>query len=231
VEQQQRERILPAMIAVVAEKGYADSRIVDVVEEAGVSRKTFYELFEDKEACFLEAYERIVGMLLQVTTEAYDAHAGAWAQRMRAGMSSFLAIMAEYPHAAKFCIVEVLAAGPRALRRRDAALREFTHFLDEGRAETGIELPEMTAVGLAGGVYEMLYSEILHGATAGLPDRLPDVIYWLTQPYLGDSGAAAQRVLARTERARVKELGVDLIASGNGYPVVEDRQAELPGTG
>ena len=216
VEHQQRERILPAMIAVVAKRGYANCRIVDVIEEAGVSRKTFYELFSDKEECFLEAYERIVGMLLQVTTEAFDANEAPWGDRIRAGMRAFLEIMAEFPHAARFCIVEVLAAGPAALARRDAALRQFTFLLDEGRAEANSELPPITALALAGGLYELLYSEILHGATARLPERLPELVYWLTQPYLGSDGAAEQRKLARAERASDSNDGKDAAGSVEG---------------
>jgi hypothetical protein len=62
----------------------------------------------------------------------------------------------------------------------------------------------MTALALVGGIYELLYSEILHGATAHLPARLPDVMYWIAHPFLGDKRAAQ-------ERDRTREL----IESGN----------------
>jgi hypothetical protein len=105
--------------------------------------------------------------------------------------------MAEWPSAAKFCIVEVLAAGPKALTRRDAALRQFTEFIDAGRSESAIELPAITSLALVGGIYELLYSEILHGATKQLPSRLPELMYWITQPYLGNERAALERDRAR----------------------------------
>jgi hypothetical protein len=98
---------------------------------------------------------------------------------------------------AKFCVVEVLAAGPKALARRDAAIRQFTGFIDAGRAESGRELPGITALSLAGGINELLYSEIIHGASAQLPNRLPEIIFWLTQPFLGTAGAEAERRRAR----------------------------------
>jgi hypothetical protein len=91
----------------------------------------------------------------------------------------------------------VLAAGPKALVRRDAALRQFTELVDAGRSESTVELPGMTSVAIVGGVNELLYSEILHGATARLPARLPDIVYWITQPFLGPAGAAAERDRAR----------------------------------
>src|SRR5262249_4445860 len=109
----------------------------------------------------------------------------------------FLRTMAEEPEAAKFCIVDVLAAGPRALARRDAAIRQFTGFIDAGRAETTRELPGITALSLAGGINELLYTEIIHGAGAQLPSRLPEIIYWVTQPFLGSEGAEAERQRAR----------------------------------
>lgn len=198
VAAQQRARILAAMVDVCAERGYAETRVVDVINVAGVSRKTFYELFDDKQACFLAAFEVALAMLFDVTTSGFEAPGDAsWATRVRYGLAAFLRIIAERPAAARFCIVEIQAAGPKALARRDAAIRQFTHFIEAGRSEASSELPGLTSLALVGGVYEFLYSEILHGATAQLPTRLPDLMYWVTQPFLGPEGAAEQRRLAR----------------------------------
>jgi AcrR family transcriptional regulator len=199
VTDSQRARIIEAMIGAAAERGYAETRVIDVIERAGVSRKTFYELFDDREDCFLAAYDHVFGRLLEAASEGYE-HQGSgapWAERIRAGLEAFLTLIAEWPEAARFAIIEVLAAGPHALVRRDAAIRQFTQFIDAGRAEAKIELPGMTSVAIVGGVYELLYSEILHGATAHLPARLPDVIYWITAPFLGPERAAEERERAR----------------------------------
>lgn len=198
VVRQQRERILRAMIDAVAEHGYADTRIADVIASAGVSRKTFYELFEDKEECFLAAYEVLLQLLLRAAREGFDASPDApWAERLTNGLAAFLQIMADHPAAARVAVIEVMAAGPKALARRDAAMRQFTEFIDAGRSEGGLQLPGITSLALIGGIYELLYTEILHGATAQLPARLPELIYWLTQPYLGAERAAAARDRAR----------------------------------
>jgi AcrR family transcriptional regulator len=198
VAQSQRARILGGMIKVVSERGYSDARIHDAIAEAGVSRKTFYEFFDDKEDCFLAAYDVIFGILLESTTEGYESKPeAAWAERIRLGLTNFLELMAKRPVEAKFCIVEVLAAGPKALARRDAAVRQFTHFFDAGRAETTVELPGITSLALVGGINELLYSEILHGATRQLPARLPELMFWITYPFLGAEQAAAERDRAR----------------------------------
>jgi AcrR family transcriptional regulator len=168
--------------------------VVDLIGVAGVSRKTFYELFESKEDCFLATYEVLLGNLLRDTAEGFESKPGApWAERIAAGLAALLGHLAEHPDAARFAIVEVLAAGPRALARRDAALRQFTGFLESGRAETSVELPAVTPLLLAGGVDELLYSEIRHGAAARLPSRLPELLFWIALPYLGADGAASER--------------------------------------
>lgn len=186
------------MIEVVSERGYPETRVVDVIGVAGVSRKTFYELFDSKENCFLAAYDVLLGNLLGEATEAFESHTGKpWAERAEAALAALLEHLAQHPDEARFAIVEVLAAGPMALARRDAALRQFTGFLEVGRSETTVELPGITSLAVAGGINELLYSEILHGAVARLPARLPDLVFWITLPFLGPEGATAQRERAR----------------------------------
>ncbi|HEY5053660.1 MAG TPA: TetR/AcrR family transcriptional regulator [Solirubrobacterales bacterium] len=203
VTESQRNRIHQAMIEVVSERGYPDTRVVDVIGLAGVSRKTFYELFSSKEDCFLAAYDVLLGNILGDTSDGFESKPGApWAERMTEGLRALLKHLAEHPDEARFAIVEVLAAGPKALARRDAALRQFTGFLDAGRAETSVELPGITSLSLAGGINELLYSEILHGSAARLPSRLPDLMFWVTLPFLGAEGAAAERERTRLTMVR-----------------------------
>ncbi|HKH63865.1 MAG TPA: TetR/AcrR family transcriptional regulator [Solirubrobacterales bacterium] len=202
VTESQRNRIHQAMIEVVSERGYPETRVVDVIGVAGVSRKTFYELFDSKEDCFLAAYDVLLENLLAEATNAFESVPGAsWAERVCAALEMLLGHLSRHPGEARFAIVEVLAAGPKALARRDAALRQFTGFLESGRSETSVELPGITSVAIAGGVNELLYSEILHGAVTRLPSRLPDLMFWVTLPFLGAEGATAER-----ERVRLAKL-------------------------
>ncbi len=120
----QRNRIHQAMIEVVSERGYPETRVVDVIGVAGVSRKTFYELFDSKEDCFLAAYDVLLGNLLGDTAGGFESKPGApWAERVAAGLGALLEHLAEHPDEARFAIVEVLAAGPEGARppRRRAA--------------------------------------------------------------------------------------------------------------
>jgi AcrR family transcriptional regulator len=194
----QRERALRAMVEAVADRGYAETRVVDVIERAGLSRKTFYELFGDKEDCFLAAYDEVSAQLYAVTEQAFEAAAEeTWPERITAGIRALVGELASDQAKARFSVIEVLAAGPKALARRDAAIRQFTGFIDAGRSESALELPGLTSTAIVGGIYELLYTEILHGATSQLPARVPELVYWITQPFLGPKRAAEERDRAR----------------------------------
>jgi AcrR family transcriptional regulator len=202
VTESQRSRIHQAMIEVVAERGYPETRVVDVIGGAGVSRKTFYELFESKEDCFLAAYDVLLENLLEEVTNPFESKSGEpWAERIAVGLEALLEHLARHPAEARFAVVEVLAAGPKALAKRDAALRQFTGFLESGRSESSVDLPGITSIAVAGGVNELLYSEILHGAVGRLPSRLPDLMFWVTLPFLGSDAATAER--ERVRRAKL----------------------------
>src|SRR5215475_3199222 len=90
VATQQRTRILAATVDVVAELGYPETRVVDVIKRAGVSRKTFYEFFDDREDCFLAAYDLALGDLYRGTEVAYESASGQpWADRIRIALETF----------------------------------------------------------------------------------------------------------------------------------------------
>src|SRR3954463_4377244 len=122
----QRERMLAAMAEVVGAKGYGPVAVADVIARAGVSRKTFYEHFENKEECFLAAYDAGVELMLDAIDEAIRAAApGGPVAIARAGTARYLETLAANPAFARTFLIEVLAAGPRALERRAAVHARF----------------------------------------------------------------------------------------------------------
>lgn len=195
VVESQRTRTLDAMLRVVSEKGYADTRIADVIAEAGVSRKTYYELFDDKEDCFLAAYERAADQFLEAATAGFElgGKGTPWMDRIRSAFSAFLEAMVADPPAARVWTVEVLAAGPKSLERRDVAIRKLTKFIDAGREETKTEIPEIASLAIIGGINELLYTDVLREGTRRLPERLPEMIFWIAQPFFGEERAAVER--------------------------------------
>src|SRR5215203_4585732 len=135
VEASQRTRLLEAVGRAVAERGYAAATIDDVVRRAGVSKKTFYEHFADKQDCFLAAYESASEELLERVREAH-ATEDDWRERTRAGVRAYLRWLAGDPALARVFLIEVAAAGPRAAEHRERARSRYAELIRR-RHETG----------------------------------------------------------------------------------------------
>jgi AcrR family transcriptional regulator len=186
VEANQRERILDAVADVVSLAGYQAMSVEDVVSAAGVSRRTFYDNFKSKEDAFLTAYDEIGAKLVQSVGQAFNSSA-TFPEGVINCLRAFLQFVASVPDYADMCIVEVLAAGPPALARRNAVMKAMADLLEQGSRtmEDGIRPPALTAETIVGGIYEVVYSRVLQGKTAELPALLPDLAYSMMLPYVG----------------------------------------------
>jgi AcrR family transcriptional regulator len=178
---------------VVAAKGYGPTTVADLTKHAGISRTTFYQLFEDKEACFLAAYDDAVDALVRLISNAYEAEE-RWPDRARAGLTALLTALAAQPEQARLALVDVAAAGPAAQRRFRAAVQRLTPFLDEGRdfATGGRSLPANVSRMAAGAVVGLIADELVAGRSDELPSLLSDVLFATLVPYLGPDAAARE---------------------------------------
>ena len=193
VARSQRERLLEAAIRVVATKGYGAMTVSDLTGEAGVSRTTFYELFEDKETCFLAAYDNAVDVLVRRVTRAYEAERD-WPDRAAAGLAALLETLADEPALARLSLVDVGNAGPAAQRRYRAAIQRLTPLFEEGRdfAPRGRNLPANTSRMAIGAVTGLLADELVAGRAEQLPGLLSDVLFATLVPYIGPDAAARE---------------------------------------
>jgi AcrR family transcriptional regulator len=140
VREFQRIRILSAMVAVACDHGVQSATVGRVIAEAGVSRKTFDELFEDRDGCLLEAIEQTVALAAQRARAAYETQL-SWVDRMRAGLQALLEFFDEEPALAQLCVVQSTTAGPAALARRRQLLDQLAGIVDEGRTVASREPP------------------------------------------------------------------------------------------
>jgi AcrR family transcriptional regulator len=193
IARSQRERLLEATVRIVAEKGYGGTTVTDLTREAGISRTTFYAMFEDKEGCFLAAYDNIVDALVKRVTTAYETEEG-WPRRARVGLAELLEALAEEPAIARLAMVGVGAAGPAAQRRYRGALQRLTPFFDEGRdfAPGGRSLPANTSRMAIGAVAGLISDELAEGRAERLPDLLSEVLFATLVPYIGPAAAARE---------------------------------------
>jgi AcrR family transcriptional regulator len=199
VARSQRQRLLEATIRVVAEKGYATTTVADLTREAGISRTTFYEMFDDKQACFLAAYDAAVDTLVRRVSATYEAAEGPWPERARAGLATLLEALAEEPALARLALVDIGAAGPAAQRRYRAAVQRLTPLFEDGRdfAPGGRGLPANVSRMAIGGVAGLIVDELLSGRAEHLPAILPDVLFATLTPYLGPDVAAREVAKAK----------------------------------
>jgi AcrR family transcriptional regulator len=193
IARSQRERLLEATIRVVAAKGYAATTVADLTREAGISRTTFYAMFDDKEGCFLASYDGIVDGLVRRVAAAYESE-GEWPQRARAGLAALLEALAEEPEVARLALVDVGSAGPAAQRRFRAAMQRLTPFFDEGRdfAPGGRNLPANTSRMAIGAVAGLIADELTEERAEDLPKLLSDVLFATLVPYIGPNAAARE---------------------------------------
>ncbi len=175
----QRDRLLDGIARTVARRGYAATPVADVLKASGVSRRTFYEQFADKEDCFLAAYDAIVALCTERVVAAY--HAGdEWADGIARAYDALLRTLAAEPDFAHLGIVDVLAAGPAGIARRDATLRRFARFIDftRERAEPRTTPPGLVGQAIVGGIHELVYSRIVRGETARLHELTDDLLHY-----------------------------------------------------
>ncbi len=197
VSESQRARLLDATFAVVAERGYRGMAVRAVTERAGVSAKTFYDFFHDREDCFLAAFDHGVDRLEVSARPAYEG-GHDWVAGIRAGLGALLDVLDREPALRTLVFVEALGAGPRVLARRAEVLEELAVLVDEGRAgarDAGY-LPVLLAEGLVGATFGVIHARLLQPGLGLLSDLLNELMATIVLPYRGR--AAAKRELRGT---------------------------------
>ncbi len=214
----QRARIIGAMGELVRERGPGAVTVAHVVARSGVSRRTFYELFTDREDCFLAAFDIAIARAAETVVPTYEA-AGKWRERVRAGLQAALCFLDAEPELGYLCVVGALGGGDRALERRTLVVRRLVDVVHEGRLESkAARRPErLVAEGLVGAVLAVIHARLVEQAarkakgSTGAPDSprptkpllslLNPLMGMIVLPYLG--AAASEREQRRpAPRAR-----------------------------
>jgi len=192
----QRARMLSAAVEAIEENGYARLTVAQVINRAKVSRKTFYDLFIDREDCFLAVFERTLDQVTARVVEAYTQES-TWREGIRAGLAALLIFIEEEPELARLCIVDALGGGPRVLERRAEVLAQVRTVIDLGRgvATTKREPPSVTAEGVIGAVFAVVHTRMLERSSKPYIGLHGPLMSMIVLPYLG--ARAASRELAR----------------------------------
>jgi AcrR family transcriptional regulator len=180
----QRLRLALAMVDAVGQDGYRATRVADVIARAGVSRKTFYELFDNKQDCLLTTFDMIMGQAVRRLEVAFRGAEG-WPGRVEAAIGALLSAALENPAALRLALLEIPAAGPAGVQRREHSIVLFEQFIREALELAPGEGPvsEVTLKAIIGGLNRVLYARALRGGDAGLSELVPDLSRWAASYY------------------------------------------------
>lgn len=189
----QRARVLGALLEVSAERGVVNVSIAHVVDRAGVSRRTFYELYADREDCVLAAMNDGIERAARQLFEVYDP-AAAWPERVRVAVHELLSFFESDRATAQLLVVGSLAAGPRPLVRRTELVAALVAAVDEGRklSHEASRLPPLTAEGAVGGVLSVLHSRLISSEPGRLLELAGPLTSIVVFPYLGSAVARSE---------------------------------------
>jgi AcrR family transcriptional regulator/DNA-binding MarR family transcriptional regulator len=178
------------MFEVCAERGASNVTVAHLVARAGISRRTFYEIFKDCDQCFLAALEEAVARASRRVLPMYGLEE-PWEQRIRASLEALLAFFDSDPATARLLVVETLRANPPALERRERLVARLVEAIDEGRvaAKRGVHLSSLTAEGVVGAVLSILHSRILAGGGLLYEELSNKLMSIVVLPYRGPLAA------------------------------------------
>jgi AcrR family transcriptional regulator len=184
-----RERILQGMLKAVGNQGYERTTVQDAIAEAGVYRQAFYDSFDDKEDCYLQALDAGSAW---VELAMRDAALGevTWRGQLRGALTGLLRFLDEQPAVGRALLVEVHAAGPRAVAKRTEAMSRAAAMVDRAREESNDGAPAISAEAVVAGILAVLHSRLAADQTSEYIRLLPELMYLAVLPFFGTDAAS-----------------------------------------
>ena len=190
----QRQRIVDATAAIVAERGLAGLTIPEIARRANVSNQTFYAIYASKQDAFLGTQKVGLHQAQRVCAKAYERECEDWPRAIAAGIGALLEYLASEPQHAQLSLVQMYAAGPDAIAIRDSSMQAFSRYLQSGLELTGPLAREpaqaVVAEAIVGGIWQILHHYIEKDCVAELPGAGPQLTYFALAPFLGAAQAA-----------------------------------------
>lgn len=185
-----RERILLALTELMAEQGYSETTVADVVERAEVDEEVFHSLFGDKASCAVAAENAILSEVVAAVSSSYQADRPEL-DSVLLGVKAILELMARKPSYAFFGYVGARQMSPPPVFEiYDTGQKVLVAMLERGWEYSQLEIqPGRAALGALGGAEAIIRREVIAGRAEGLPRLLPDLTYAATVPFLGQEEA------------------------------------------
>jgi AcrR family transcriptional regulator len=194
VAEDQRQRLFQAMVEAVNERGFTATTISDLVARAGISRRSFYEHFENKDECLLGAFDASVQTLTQRLVDTYRPD-DDWPKQVEAAIQALFDATVNRPDAARLICVEIAAAGEPGIKRWAAGVNRFERFLSAvfEQAPGPGTIPDPVAKAFAGAMRKILYTRVLstqssRALRSELNKLVPDLVSWISTYYPSPPG-------------------------------------------
>lgn len=179
------------MLEAVGKKGYERATVQDAIAEAGLYRQAFYDLFADKEDCYLQAIDAGCAWVELAMREAAGGQA-TWRAQLRGALTGLLCFLDEQPEVGRALLVEVHAAGKGAVDKRTEAMERASSLMDRAREESDDAAPAISADAVVAGILAVLHSRLSAHQTSGYAKLLPELMYLAVLPYFGPAVASEE---------------------------------------
>jgi AcrR family transcriptional regulator len=208
VRDSQRERIVDATAAIVAERGLGALTVPEIARRAGVSHQTFYAIYHSKQDAYLGAQKVGLHQALQVAGRAWQALMPDWPNAIAAGLQALIDYLVSEPQHAHLTIVDTFGASPQTIEIREYTLQAFAAFFDRRhRVGSGLDAPDplveaparIAVEAVLGGCWQVLHRYVESGRLEELPAAVPQITYLLLTPFVGSD--AATRIAHETPAA------------------------------
>jgi AcrR family transcriptional regulator len=186
-----RQRILQGMLEAVGARGYEQTTVQDALDAAGLYRQAFYDCFEDKEDCYLQALDAGAAWIELAMRDA-STDKTSWRGQLRGSLAGLLNFLDEQPGVGRALLVEVHAAGPAAVERRAEAMQRAAQMMDRARAESNAAAPAISAEAVVAGILAVLHARLSSEKKSGFGLLLPELMYLAVLPYFGVEVATAE---------------------------------------
>jgi AcrR family transcriptional regulator len=190
----QRARLLGAAVPVVDELGWSGVSVADIAARARMSRRTFYDLFSNREDCLLAVLDDTVERVERDLARAVLGTV-SWVERVRTGLWTILCFLDRDPVLARVCVVQSACGSRKVLRAREEILARCARTIGEGASQNtrAADPPPLMAEGLAGAALAILYKRLLNGEQAPLTDLHGELMGMIVLAYLGPVAASRER--------------------------------------
>jgi AcrR family transcriptional regulator len=174
-----RRRAVAAMAEVVGEQGYAGTTVGDILSRAGMSRRTFYQLFRNREECFLAAYDAALEGAMERLARAHSGNGRCWSGQVEAALEALFEYLAAEPGLARVWLVEAPSLGPAGIQRHERTMRQLAERLavlrraGEGSGGNGSATVRFEAS--VGAVHRVVQARLLDGRAGELPELARDM--------------------------------------------------------